>query len=122
MTTRATPPGKLRQAAFAWTVVLSLFMVWAASGQRPAGIPVQSGAASLAEARGHDHVATPVAASKAHRPSEVRSGPDPDLLALIAEAPGFPVGTAANEPACPPIASRCLQPRHRPEPRAPPLT
>ncbi|GGH59635.1 hypothetical protein GVY41_15530 [Frigidibacter albus] len=122
MTTRATPPGKLRQAALAWTVMVSLLLVWAASGQRAADIPVRSAVASLAEARGQDHVATPVAIGKAHRPADVRSGPEPDLLALLAEAPVLANGPKADEPSCPQAALRCLQPRHRHEPRAPPLT
>ncbi|MBZ4691240.1 MAG: hypothetical protein JG765_2491 [Cereibacter sp.] len=122
MTARATPPGKLRQAALAWTVMVSLLLVWAASGQRLADIPVRSAVASLAKSLGQDHIATPVAIGKAHRPSEVRSGPEPGPLALLTEAPVLPNGPKADEPSCPQAALSCVHPWHRPEPRAPPLT
>ena len=123
MTARATLAGKLRQATFAWTVALSLLVVWAVSQPRPADLPGHSAAAGLAEARGADHVAASAAAAgKADRPSELRSGTGPDLLALVPAMLALPEGAEADDAACPPAALHCLQPRQRPEPRAPPLT
>lgn len=116
------PSAKLRQAFFAWTIGLTLALVWIGSQLRSSEFPTFSASVGFASMQAPDHVAKLSATGKIHRSPDIRHGSDPDLLYLAAGTAKEAVRIVRDAPSCatgsPPRAERLTIP----EPRGPPLT
>ncbi|MFN3722070.1 MAG: hypothetical protein ACK4VZ_03415 [Paracoccaceae bacterium] len=120
MNLQANPFAIRRRAFFAWTVVLSLALVWIGVQPRPTDFSTHSARGNLSALLAADPVATLSAAGKTHRSPEVGQGGDNDFALLAygllhgAIDLGRDIGSYATDEPCP--ASHCTLP----EPRAPP--
>ena len=95
MNSRAIPSAKLRQAFLAWTVVLSLVLVWIGAESRPSDFPAHSASVSFAsDERTHQQsleiIRRRVDEVGAREPTIMRLGEDRILIQL----PG--IGSAAK--------------------------
>lgn len=121
MNSRAIPSAKLRQAFLAWTVVLSLALVWIGAESRPSDFPAHSASVSFASVHATDHAATLSAAGKIHRSPEFRQGSDPDFVALASGTVNDVGRIEFGVPFCASDGPACKERRTIPEPRAPPV-
>lgn len=110
----------LRQAFLAWTVLLSLVLVWSGAQPRSSEVPTQAIAASLSAVQAAEHVATLSAGGKLHRAPEFRAGGDADAVVLAAGLVLAAPGSGRDLAVCTEDAPCGASHRALPEPRAPP--
>jgi hypothetical protein len=85
-------PAKLIQAVLAWTIVLSLMLVWIGAQPRASDFPRNEAFSGLSALQAPDHAATLTTVGKMNRSAEYRHGNDTDVSPFVSDAAYGPTG------------------------------
>lgn len=83
---------RLLQAVLAWTMVLSLVLVWIGAQPRASDFPRHGAFDGFSSVLAPDHAATLTNVSKINRSAEYRYGNDTDVAPFVSDAVYGPIG------------------------------